>query len=501
MSVPFSHIPQTIRLPLFYAEVDNSQANTGRLNQRALVIGQITSDGSAPAGVPFLIQGANDAIAKAGQGSMLAMMAAAFRASDDFGEVWGLPLVDAVGGVAAAGSIAFAGTPTASGVLSIYIAGSKLTPKISVPVVLTDTAATIATAVVGAINATPNLPVTAAVDGTTTSKVNLTARNKGLAGNDIDIRLNYGGAAAGEALPLGITPTIVAMTGGATNPPLTPALANLGDEAFDFIVCPYTDSTSLDALKTLLNDSTGRWSWSNQLYGHVFTANRGTVAAQTTLGNGRNNQHESILGFNDSPTPSWIWAADYAAAAAVALRADPGRPLQTIALNVVLPPPVASRYQKTERNTLLFDGISTFTVAQDGTVALENVITTYQKNAFGQPDDSYLEVETMFLLMFVLRDMAALITSKYSRVKLANDGTRFAPGSAIVTPGMIRADLIAEFRTLESQGVVQGSDAFAQALIVQRNASNPNRIDVLWPGALINQLRIFAVLAQFRLSA
>jgi phage tail sheath gpL-like len=501
MSVPFSHIPTNLRVPLFYAEVDNSQANSGQVNQRALIIGQMTSDGLAPAGVPFLSQGASDAITKCGEGSMLATMIAAYRSSDNFGELWGLPVADAAGAVAASGSISFAGTPTASGVLSIYIAASQLTPKLSVPVLLTDTPATIASSVVAAINAASNFPVTAAVDGTTTSKVNITALNKGLAGNDIDIRLNYGGAANGESTPAGITATIVAMASGATNPSLTAALANLGDEGFDFIICPYNDTASLDALKLLLNDSTGRWSWSNQLYGHVFAANRGTVAAQTTLGNGRNNQHETILGFNGSPSPSWIWAADYAAAAAVALRADPGRPLQTIALSVVLPPPVASRYQMTERNTLLFDGISTFTVAQDGTVALENVITTYQKNGFGQPDDSYLEVETMFLLMFVLRDMAVLVTSKYARVKLANDGTRFAPGSAIVTPGMIRADLIAEFRSLESRGFVQGSDAFAQALIVQRNPSNPNRIDVLWPGALINQLRIFAVLAQFRLSA
>ena len=101
--------------------------------------------------------------------------------------------------------------------------------------------------------------------------------------------------------------------------------------------------------------------------------------------------------------------------------------------------------------------------------------------------------------MYVLRDMAALVTSKYSRVKLAADGTRFAPGAGIVTPSMIRADLIAEFQTLEFNGYVQNSTAFAQALIVQQNSTNPNRVDVLWPGTLIDQLRIFAVLAQFRL--
>lgn len=183
----------------------------------------------------------------------------------------------------------------------------------------------------------------------------------------------------------------------------------------------------------------------------------------------------------------------------MSLRADPARPLQTLALDV-LAPPLASRLTLSERNTLLFDGISTCTVAEDGTVAIENLITTYQKNALGQPDDSYLEVETLFTLAYVLRRLKAVITSKYARVKLAENGTRFAPGSAIVTPNIIRADLIAQYRQLESEGVVQNADAFKKELIVERNNQNPNRLDVLWPGTLINQLRIFALLAQFRLS-
>ncbi|MCP1376045.1 phage tail sheath subtilisin-like domain-containing protein [Dyella lutea] len=498
-TVPFNTIPANLRVPLFHAEVDNSQANSGQQNQRTLVIGQITSSGTAAAGVPVISQGVSDAIALGGPGSMLALMTAAYRASDNFGEVWYLPLADDGAATAAAGSVAFAGAPTEAGTLSVYIGASKLLPPVRVPVATTDTPDTIATALAAAINAATNLPVTAAVDGTTLSKVNVTAKNKGEAGNDIDLRLNYQGSAGNEATPAGITVTIVAMSAGATNPSLTTPLANLGDQPFDFIVCPYTDTTSLDALKALLNDQTGRWSWTSQQYGHVFAAYRGTLSAQTTFGLARNNQHESILGFNDSPTPNWIWAADYAGACAVALRADPGRPMQTLALSTTYAPPIASRFTLSERNTLLFDGISTFTVAQDGTVALENVITSYQKNAFGQPDDSYLQIETMFLLMYVLRDLMGVITSKFPRMKLAADGTRFAPGSAIVTPAIIRANLIAEFQQLEYQGYVQDSQAFAQGLIVQQNATNPNRVDVLWPGTLINQLRVFALLLQFRL--
>ena len=38
-----------------------------------------------------------------------------------------------------------------------------------------------------------------------------------------------------------------------------------------------------------------------------------------------------------------------------------------------------------------------------------------------------------------------------------------------------------------------------EALIVERNANDPNRVDVLLPPDFVNHLRIFAALVQFRL--
>lgn len=495
MTVPFKQLPGNIRVPLFYAEVDNSKANTSQDTQRTLIIGQmLAASGSGTPNVPQISSGVSDAQAVGGPGSMLALMTEAYRANDSFGEVWYLPLSDESGSVAATGTIQITAAPTENGTLYIYIAGFRY----ALPVLTTQTASQIASALRALIAANKSSPVTATVS---TDTVTLTAKNKGPLGNDIDIRVNYRGAAGGESSPAGLAYTITAMASGATAPTLTTGLANLGSKSFDVIVCPYTDSTSLDALKTFLNDSTGRWSYAQQLYGHVFCASRGTFGNLTTLGAARNNQHETILGFNDSPTPSWAWAAAMAGAAAASLRADPALPLQTLQLTGVLAPPIASRFVMGDRNTLLWGGISTFTVADDGTVALENLITTYQTNAFGSADNSYLEVETMFTLVAVLRRMRAAVTSKFARMKLAANGTRFAAGSAIVTPNMIKAELMAQYREMEYDGLVQNADAFKEGLIVEQNALNPNRVDVLWPGILIDQLRVFAVLAQFRLTA
>ena len=121
MTLPFANIPSNLRLPLFFAEVNNTQANSATLNQRALIIGQITSAGSAVPNVPVLSQGVADAAAQGGPGSMLHLMTQAYRANDSFGEVWYLPLADDPGATAATGTLAFTAAATANGTLSLYI--------------------------------------------------------------------------------------------------------------------------------------------------------------------------------------------------------------------------------------------------------------------------------------------------------------------------------------------------------------------------------------------
>lgn len=491
-TVPFKVIPAGLRLPGSYFELDNSQANTAQANQRALIIGQITAAGIATPNVPIISGGVGDAATQGGASSMLANMVSAYRLNDSFGEVWYLPLADAAGATAATGSIAFTAAPTANGTISLYIAGIV----VSVPVTASQTTASIATAVSGAINAIPQMPVTASVS---TSTVTLTADNKGLCGNEIDIRLNYFGTANGEVTPTGLTFTITPMASGATNPTLTTALGNLGNMTFDFIANPYTDSTSLDAVKQLLNDQTGRWSWQQQLYGHSFGSYAGTFASQTTLGLARNNQHETILGFYGSPTPSWLWASALCGQVAASVRADPGVPLQYLPLQGVLAPPVANQFVPSQRETLLYDGISTFTVMQDGTVQTENIITTYQTNAQGVADSSYLEVETMYQLVLEIRTFLAMLTSKYARSKLADNGSKPAAGSNLVTPSTIAADVRAKYAERADLGFVQNVAEFNAALVVQRNTVNPNRIDMLLPIVPVNQMRTFANLVQFRL--
>lgn len=495
--IPFRQIPNNIRVPGFYAEIDPSHANTASPNLRALLIGSMLASGAAVAGAPQLSLSPDDAKTQYGQGSMLARMVKTYRLNDTFGELWTLPMADAGGGVKAAGSISFVGPATAAGTLSLYIAGDLVT----VAVTSGMTAVQLATALAAACVANADLCVDTVVDGAQAFKVDFTAKNAGVAGNDIDMRLNYLSSRSGEVTPPGIVPTIVPMATGATNPTLGPALATLQDLPFEFIGCAYTDAAALTAMTAFLNDVSGRWSWQTEIFGHYLVASRGTFSGLTTIGNGLNDQHSSDLGMNDTPTPMWRVAAALTAQAAISVRADPSIPLRQVILQDVQAPPPSSRFSQSQRNTLLFDGISTFNVDQAGNVILEKLITTYQKNSFNAPDNSYLDVETLFTLAAVIRELKTVVTSKYGRTKLAADGTFVTPGSDVVTPAMIKADLIAKYRELEQErGWVQQSAAFAAALVVQKNAANPNRVDVLFPAILIDRLDVFATLAQFRLA-
>jgi phage tail sheath gpL-like len=496
MAINFTYYPDSNRVPGVYVEMDPSQANSGVALQRSLVIGSMLSTGNAVPNQPIEVESMVQVELAVGRGSMAAQMAQAYLSADNFGDLWLLPVADNVAGQKASGSILFQGPCTAPGTLNIYVGGMR----VQIGVNLNDVASTMAANFVAACAANPDLAVTAA-QGTGSAPgpatVHLTANNAGLAGNDIDIRANYLGLAGGETFPGGVTVQVSAMSGGSGNPDITAALANLSDQTFDFIITPYTDTANLNAIEAFLSDYQGRWSWEQMLYGGAFAAYRGTLGSLTAFGNGRNDQHMSVMGFNDSPDPEWVWAAQIGGYAAASLRVDPGLPLQYIATTLKAPP-VASRLDIGERNTLLYDGISTFRVNDAGQVIIERMCTTYQKNAAGAPDDSYLDVETMYGLMFVARDLANYLLTRYARKKLVSDGTPILPGSNCVSAAMIKASTVSEYRALEAAGYVQNSAQFAQNIVAED--AGRGLVKILAPVDLVNQLRQIAILLQFRKS-
>lgn len=486
MPISFNSIPINLLVPGSYIEFDNSRAVQGLpvMPSRIIVFGQKLAAGTAAADTPVLVTRPEQAVTLFGRGSMLAQMFAALKKANPLTETWAIPQSDNAAAVAATGTITIGGAPTTAGTLTVYITGTA----VQVAVATTDTPATVATALQAAIADQPDLPVTATVNA---AVVTLTANHKGLCGNDINVRTLY---YPGDALPAGLTVAIGAMTGGTANPVLTASIAALGDDWYTSWAVPYTDAVSLAALDAEL---TRRWGPMVMAEGIAFSAANGSVGTLTTLGTTPNEQLLSIMGASGAPTAPWVWAAVYAAQAEYYGNIDAARPLQTLPLTGVLPPAKVDQFIFDERNLLLGDGIATWKVDAGGNVLIERAVTTYRLNAEGLPDTSYLDVETIRTLMYLRWSLRTRIAQKYPRYKLADDGTPFGAGQAIVTPKVIRNEIIAWFSELETVGLVEDLDQFKEDLDVERDGSDPNRVNALIPPNLVNQFRTFAGQIQF----
>ena len=196
MTVSFNNIPADVRVPLFYAEMDNSAANTAQDNAPSLLFGMALPDSEITANELVIMPSADLAGKLAGRGSQLARMVAAYRKVDPFGELWVIALPDG-SGTAAKGTVTLSGTATAAGSISLYIG----TTRVQAVVATEDKAKAVATTLAAAINARPDLPVKAEVlatsGGDVQGVVTLTAVNKGVSGNDIPLAVNYYGSVGG----------------------------------------------------------------------------------------------------------------------------------------------------------------------------------------------------------------------------------------------------------------------------------------------------------------
>ena len=487
ISIP--NYPAANLVPGYYFSVDTTQANTASVVQRALLVGQMTAAGMATPLEPVIMSSANNASTLFGPNSQLALMVARYRGIDTYGEVWALPLQDSAAAEAASGSITIAGTAAAAGTLSLYLDDQI------VPVLVNggDTATVITGNVAAAIVAAGSVPFNAtAANGTVT----LTAVNKGLASNDLLVYLNFQGASAGEITPTGLTVTITLPTGGTQNPTtIATTLANLGDKAFDFVAHPYNDPTSLAAFKAFFSDTSGRWSPLENIFGHGFTALRGTLGT-VTAATPANDKHGTIVPIADSPASPKLWAAEVAAQVAVSARNNPAIPITQVPL-VVRPPQLASRFTISERQSLLVDGYGTYTVDDSGTVQLERLVTTYTTNASGLPDNSFQDVELPYTLMACIRDLKTWLASQFSRFILVANGSQIPGGAPVTTAALILASVCSRYRyQANTQFWAQNPDTFA-ANAQATNAGN-GVVQLLLPYQVADQLWIIAANVQLQ---
>ena len=490
MTIAFNQIPLTINTPGVFAEFDSSRAVRGAAIQPhdSLIIGQKTSAGGATAGQIYAIESVDEAKALFGEGSQAALMVAAYKANDSLTSLYAIGLDDNASGVAATGSITWTGSATASGEIAFYVAGRR----ISVAVTSGDSAATLETNALAAFALVRDLPVTVAANAST--GLDFTARNDGTPGNQIFIGHSQ---QPGERVPAGLALTVNAMASGATDSSYSGVPATLGEDQYHTIVGGICAATPIGVLTTELES---RWGPMRQIEGQLFAGFYDSRANLTTLGNSFNSFAFTLCGAEASallPLPCEVAAAT-AALSAMQAQTDPARALTGLSLAGAWGAKRGTRFTRAERDILISDGVSTFTVGQDGRLRIERLVTTYQTNALAIPDTALQDLTTVRTLAALRYSLRARIGTKFARFKLTDDGNPIPPGQPIVAPKTIRAEICALFKDWQALGWVENYDQFAEELLVERNASDPNRVDCILPPDLINNLLVTAAQIQFR---
>ncbi|AWK84473.1 phage tail sheath subtilisin-like domain-containing protein [Photobacterium damselae] len=487
-------IPNDIRVPLVYIDIDNSMAVSGTpaQAQKILVVAQQLSSATVDALKVSRITGSESAIdAQYGKGSMMALTLGALRKANSYTDVYAVGLADLASGNAATSEHVVNSAATAAGTWAMLIAGQS----VQIGIAKADEPATIVTKAVAQINKQTRLPVTASVKADHTDTLVLTCKWKGQTGNDLDVRCNY---YDGETYPQGMTVTMGSFTGGSGTPDMDTVIAAIPDEWYNHIVMPYNDTQSLDKLR---DELVNRWGPLKMIEGIAYTSYRGTFAQTGTFGSARNDYLFTCMGSGLSPTPTWEWAAAYAGTSAYHLAIDPARPLQTLVLPGVLPPTKESRWDLTERNLLLHDGIATYSVTPGGQVAIEREISMYRENSYGDPDPSYLDITTPATLGYLRYSMRVMVTNRFPRHKLADDDVLplLDPAQPVVTPKIMRQAILEKAQEWVSAGLIEDFELFSSTLNVYRDTNDRNRLNCVAHPDIVNQLRIFAGLIQFKL--
>lgn len=476
--ISFNTIPTALRYPGAYIEVDGSQAGLGGDIPAVLLVGQKLATGTAPAGEITQLSGVQDAINKAGAGSMLAQMAARYRAIDPTLDIYMLPYADNAAGVQATGTITVTAAPTSAGTLALYVAG-KL---VSVGIELGMTAAQVATAIAAAITAAgADIPVTAVA---ALAVVTLTARHKGTCGNHIDLRLNF----YKETPVAGLALTIAAMAGGTGDPAPGALTTMLGQFWYRYVALGINDAATLAAWHT---ESQLRYKPPIQAGFRAFTAHRGDYAAAVAFGTAGNYEHISCLSLEINPTSTWEAAAIVAAAAAPKLYNSPVESLEGIAL----PGMIGKTYHDwTNANSLLFKGMSVLQVSKDGACSIKRLISMYQFRPDGSTDDAFLDINTAEVMERIRYEQRIGAIKRFTGTAAAKSNEGYRPGLRITTEDDVRAFLLSLYKhtLMEENGWVQAYDYYKAELVVEQDSTNPSRFNYRDTPVLLSPYYILA---------
>lgn len=487
MTLSFDEIPYSWKKPGVYTEVKPVYDRMGLTEYpaRTLIVAQKLAAGLAVAGTLYPVTRPDDGVALCGAGSVGADMVRIYKAGNQTTETFLIALADAGAGVAASAPFTFVGAPTYGGAVPLYVEETR----IPIAVTAGQTVAAMATAAAAAINALPDLPVTASAAA---GVVTVTAKHKGEVGNGISLGV---ARRLGDTLPAGTTVTAGTMSGGATNPDVQTVLDAVANEWFTDFVFAWDDATTLGKIAA---DFAARFQAMGKKDAHGYFGHKGTYAELVAKCALTNSPFLSPIGAKASPSAPWKWAAALAAVCSFQLTNDPARQLRSLVLVGIEAPASKDCFIDSEQNLLLGKGCSTFNRLPDNTVTIDRVVTTYKVSNLGVPDTAWLDIMVTKTASRIRYDWGAYLSLTYPRSKLAADNSIAAQNAAnVVTPKRALGSWAARCQLYERQGWIERSAETVARSKFEINASDRNRLDSRLRIIIIGNAIVFAGSLEF----
>lgn len=479
-TIAFNEIPgpDTWRKPDVMIEVRPNYGNVGLLGfpAKALIMSQMLPTGAAGAGAavagqvyPITADGQGGALF--GFGSIAAGQVAAFRRNNKTTPLFAMAVPDAVASIQATATITIGAAASGAAVISCKIAGFLF----AILVTPNATAMALAGLLVSTINAIQDVPVIAT---NAAGVVRLYAKNAGLCGNDIDVRIVGRSDAASPVVSLAVTGPGLSrgtLSGGAGNPDISTMLATIATAWFPFITTPWTDTNNRSELAIELDR---RYGALVRLDGIAFLGVNGTYGTQTSYGDAGNSKGIVTVGAAGMVEPPWTWAAAWCAVHAFRLTNDPSRQSRAIAVVGLTAPDDADVFTPQQSNLLLFNGVSTWEKLPDGTVVIDRTITGYLVSNLGVPDAAWLDVMTPATMTRIRYDWRNYVKLVYPNAKLFDDdsiGAQYDETAA--TPKRMDGSWASRCLQYERAGWIEGSATTVNTAKHMRNPNDKNRLD------------------------
>lgn len=465
-NVSFDTIPSSIRKPGKYFEFNTKGAVSALPGNEQLVlaIGQRLVSGAVPALVATSIFSDEQAAAAFGRGSIAHLMAVAALKANNYLQLTFIAVDDAPASVAATGSVTLAGAAASAGNLTLTVAGVPVT----IAPAAGATAAQMATDLAAQVGQQPNLPVTATVDEVTPARVNIVAKNKGLAGNGLTLSF--------VSQTDGVTGTVVAMASGLSDPDIQPALTAVFAAGHDIVIAPFATQASLTTVRAHLQSVSGAMEQRGAI---GVTAWPGTLATASTLAGQINEGRITMAWHNGSVLPAWQIAAGYAAV--IASEEDPARPLNTLAIAGLDVTDITQRAGRTEQESALHNGVTPLEIGPGDTVQIVRAISTYTVDPQGIEDPALLDVTTIRTLDYMRKAWRQRVALRFPREKLSEK-----------TPPKVRSEILDVAYKAEELEIIENVDAWKDRLILERDGQDANRLNAKIPCDVVNGLHVFA---------